>query len=876
MWLRQILVRRRLSSDLSEEIQQHLEEKVEELVAEGMPQEEAVYRARREFGNLTRIEEQGREVWAWPWIENRLADLSFAFRQMRREPLFSVVACLSLALGIGATAVMFSVLYSVLINPYPYKDAARIMHIHVFDQDAFLTDLLLSSSQFQRFQDARVLDGAIAMDEAPMSNTGDEIPESVLAGHLSANAFEFFGVPPLIGREFTPQDATDSSHPANVAVLSYRYWRKHFAGQPTAIGKTLRLNRENYTIIGVLPVRFAWWNCDVYTPLAYSADPDRTAMVFARIKPGIDLTVTQKDLQALIQELAKETPKHFPRELKVGLVPLNDIFVGSFAGTIYVLLGAVSLLLVIGCANVSILLLARGTSRTHELAVRAAIGGTRRRILAQLLTESVALAMTGGMVGVLLAVGGSRLIPRFLPEGTFPSEAAFGLSIPVLLASTILAVLSGIVFGALPAVRLSSPHLSELLQLGARRLTSNKGAKRSHDILVAGQVALTLVLLAAAGATVRSLRGLMHKPLGYDPHNVAWLTVPLRDGTYTDWQKRIRYYAQIREDVASIPGVQSAAIDYTFLPPLSLYRSSAQIRGRSNDDNQTVTIQQVSAEYFPTLRIGLLQGRLWTESETLRAEPLAIINETMARRYWPNGDSLGRMVHLDELRARTSWMLQSPRNDGWVQVVGVVSDTPNSGLRDPVLPTVYVPYTLVANDAFDVVVRTQGDPLSFVLSIREQIHRLDADQMTLEMTTAEERLNSEGLARERFVTAVFLALAVLGLSLGAIGLYSVTSYIVSRRTHEFGVRIALGADRTDVLRAVLQSILPTVLSGLASGMLINLAAGKLMEHWIDGNVRDPLMLVAVSIIAISVTTLASVRPATRAASIDPMDVLRTD
>jgi hypothetical protein len=263
MWLRQILVRRRLSSDLSEEIQQHLEEKVEELVAEGMPREEADYRARREFGNVTRIEEQGREVWAWPWIENRLADLSFAFRQMRREPLFSVVACLSLALGIGATTVMFSVVYSVLINPYPYKDAARIMHIHIFDQDAFLTDLLLSSSQFQRFQEARVLDGALAMDEAPMSNTGDEIPESVLAGHLSANAFEFFGVPPLIGREFTPQDATDSSHPANVAVLSYRYWRKHFAEQPTAIGKTLRLNRENYTIIGVLPARFAWWSCDV-------------------------------------------------------------------------------------------------------------------------------------------------------------------------------------------------------------------------------------------------------------------------------------------------------------------------------------------------------------------------------------------------------------------------------------------------------------------------------------------------------------------------------------------------------------------------------------------------------------------------------------
>ncbi|HKU24039.1 MAG TPA: ABC transporter permease, partial [Candidatus Sulfotelmatobacter sp.] len=368
MWLRQIFARSRQYNDLSDEIRQDLDEKVEELVAEGMAREEALYCARRQFGNVTLIEEQGREVWSWSWIENWLTDLSFAFRQMRRDPIFSLVCCLSLALGIGATTVMFTVVYSVLLNPYPYKNSDRIMHIHIFDKDAFLTDLLLSSSQFQRFQDSRVLDGAIAMDQAPMSETGGEFPESVMAGHLSANAFEFFGVPPLIGREFSPQDATDSLHPASVAVLSYHYWKKHFAGQRTAIGKTLQLNREKYTIIGVLPARFAWWDCDVYSPLVYSADPDRTAMVFARVKSGISRDVAQKELQAAIRELAKETPKHFPRELKVGLLPLNDIFVGSFAGTIYVLLGAVSILLVIGCANVSILLLARGRSRTHELA----------------------------------------------------------------------------------------------------------------------------------------------------------------------------------------------------------------------------------------------------------------------------------------------------------------------------------------------------------------------------------------------------------------------------------------------------------------------------------------------------------------------------
>ena len=874
-WLRQTFHRRRLSRNLAEEIQQHLEEKTEELIALGMTRQEAVHRARREFGNVVRIEERGREVWAWPWIENRLADLSFAFRQMRREPLFSLVSCLSLALGIGATTLMFSVVYSVLINPYPYKSADRIMHIHVFDKDAFLTDLLLSSSQFERFQNSRVLEGAIAMDEAPMSETGGDFPESVLAGHISANAFDFFGVPPLIGREFSAKDATDSSHPSHVAVISYQYWRKHFAGEPSVLGRVLQLNREDYTIIGVLPRRFAWWSCDVYTPLPYSTDPDRTVMVFARIKAGVSRSAAEKELQYSIQELAKETPKHFPRELKVGLVPLDDIFVGSFAGTIYVLLAAVALLLIIGCANVSILLLARGKSRTHELAVRAAIGGTRRRILSQLLTESVALSLTGGVIGVSLAIAGSGLIPRYLPDGTFPSEAAFGISIPVLLGSAALAVLSGIVFGVWPAIRVSTPQLNELLQTSNRTTTRNKGAKRSHEVLVAGQVALTLVLLAGAGATVRSLQGLMHRPLGYDPHHLAWVTIPLRDGTYTDWQKRIGYYDGVRNEVDSIPGIQSAAIAYTFLPPVSLYRTTAQIRG-SRVEDQPVTMQQVSPEYFSTLRMNLLHGRLWTQSETLHAAPLAIINATMARRYWPQGSALGQMVHLDELRPRTSWMLQAPRNDGWVQIVGVVSDTPNDGLNDPVLPTTYVPYSLVANDAFDVVVRTEGNPLSFVRAIRERIHKLDADQMTLEMRTAEERLDSEGLARERFIAELFVAFAVLGLALGSIGLYSVASYIVSRRRQEFGIRIALGARRTDVFKVVLRSIVPTVLAGITAGMLLDLVAARFVEHWIDGKVSDPLMLGTTAIVAGSATIFASLRPAYVGAHVEPMDVLRAE
>ena len=254
----------------------------------------------------------------------------------------------------------------------------------------------------------------------------------------------------------------------------------------------------------------------------------------------------------------------------------------------------------------------------------------------------------------------------------------------------------------------------------------------------------------------------MHAPLGYDPHNVAWITVPLRDGSYTNWQKRVTYYEQAREKVASIPGVTSVAIGYTFLPPVSLYRTSAEIGGRSSGESELVTMQQISPEFFSTLHITLLRGRLWTESETLHAARLAIINSTMAEHYWPHADPIGRLIHLDELKPRTTWMLEAPGNDGWVQVVGVAADTPNNGLREPVSPTVYVPYTLIANDAFDLIVKTQGNPFAFVRSIREQVHQLDGDQMVSEMTTAEQRLDSEGWSRERFVAALFVSFAFLG------------------------------------------------------------------------------------------------------------------
>ena len=874
-WWRRLLTARRMDQELDAEVRFHFDLLVAEKVRSGLSEDEALRRTRLEFGGLEKVKENCRESRGTMWVDSVLQDIRFGSRQFQSHPSVSLVAVLSLALGIGATTIVFSVIYGVLINPYPYKGADRMVHVHVLDKTAFLSDLLLSSVQFQQFKNDPVLDGAIAVDKETMA-TGGDLPESVSAGYLSSNAFAVFGVPPVLGREFSEVDTQDALHPVNVVVLGYPYWKTHYGGSTDVIGKTLELDHAKYTIIGVLPKRFAWWpSSDLYIPLKFSPDPNRTAMVFVRIRRGVTYPAAQAELQASINELAKQTPERFPRDFKIKLVPLNDIFVGPFAGTLFVLLGAVGLLLVIGCANVSILLLARGVSRQHELAVRAAIGASRMRIVRQLLTETVALSLAGGTLGIALAYAGVGMVARLLPSHTFPGEASFEVNLPVLFFATSIAIVTGILFGLWPAVHFSSPQLSPVLQASSRKLAGAVGSMRTHRVLIAGQVSLILVLMAGAGAAVRSLDQLIHAPLGYDPSNVGCITIDLRDGAYTRWEHRVTYYDQIRQKVNRTPGILSVAIAQTFLPPISRYTTGAEIRGSMND-SAMVTLQQVSSEFFPTLRIPLLSGRMWSEYETLHGAHVAVINLAMANHYWPNRDAIGKMIHLDALGSQTTWALSAPGNDGWVQVSGVVGDTPNNGLRDPVSPAIYVPYTLALSDGIGLVMRTRGDPLKYIRTIREEIQTLDTDQTISEVTTAEQRLDSEALSGERFIATVFLSFALLGLALGAVGLYSVVSYVVSQRAHEFAIRMALGAKPAQVIRIVVRSFASALGFGACTGLAASVALNKLLAHWTDGNVRDPLMLSAVILIFLSVVIVSSLIPARRAAGIDPMQVLRTE
>jgi predicted permease len=877
-WLLRLASRRRLYRELAEEIQGHLDEKVEDLMEGGLSRAEAVSAARRAFGNVTAIEERGLEVWGWPWLETCWADVRYACRRLRHSPTFTLVSVLSIALGIGATTAVFSVIHAVLIDPYPYRDADRLVHLHVFNQGTFVFDLPLSDRQFDAFQGSSIVDGAMAMDTEGMSATGGSLPEPVNAGYLSLNAFGFLGVPPLFGRAFTPEDVINPLDPKRVAVLSYAYWHRHYRGRSDVLGHVLRLDDRDYDIIGVMPRRFAWWDCDVYLPLAHSSDPGRLASVFARLKPGMSDAMAEPALQSLIETLARERPDRLPPQFRIHLVHMKEIAAGPWAGTLLALWGAVGLLLVIGCANVSILLLARGSTATPELALRAAIGASRSRLVRQLFTESIVTSSAGGLLGMLLAWGGIGLVPRLLPEGTFPTESIIRFSTAVLLFSAAVAVLTSVLFGLWPALSLSHPELNQIGHIRSRKAAGRIATRRSHNLLIAGQVALTVVLLAGAGATIRAFSALVHTGFDYDPHDVSSVRVDLRDGTYTQWDQRVSYLDQVRRRVASSLGVTSVAISLSDLPPATPFHSSVmESPGVGVEERQTaVLLNEISAEYFPALRIPLLRGRMWTESETRQAAHVAVINRSMATRYWPDRDPTRLWIHLRDLRATTTWARASPRNDGWVQIVGVAADTPNNGLQSPAVPAMYIPYTLVTSDSFRLIVRSSENLGAVVRTVAEQIHTIDPDQPVTQAQTADAALNAELWARGGFPAALFGIFALLALLLAAAGLYSGVSYVVTQRTHEFGVRMALGAPRIAIVRMVLMWAAPTMLAGLVTGLVVCEVLHDVLGRWAQGSTRDPFVLASLVVLLVGVTTLAALIPACRAAWVNPMNALRAE
>ncbi len=804
------------------------------------------------------------------------ADFRFAFRQFGTHRISTVIAVASLAMGIGGSTSVFSIINGVLLNPFPYYGADRMITLRVTDTagyNGFSNYLLLSALQFQDIRKSPVLDGAIATDSWDMAITGEDLPQAVHVGKISANAFEYFGVPPVIGCEFVAGDGTFGHEPQRVAVLSHRFWQGHYGGSPAAVGTIIQLDHENYTIIGVVPPRFEWFHSDLYIPLLLADDPDRVEIVDARLKPGVSIERATAALTPLIQAFEKESPKHFPRQPGLQIRKLNAATEDRYQRTFALISCAVMVLLAVGSTNVALLLLARATGRQQEFSIRAALGASRARLIRQLASEAILLAAAGCLAGVGLAQVFVPQIVRGLPDNSFPNAASIHVNGTVLLFAVAVSLSTGLICGIWPALRSSRAGIADAMQAQSTRTSGARSSRRLEASLIAAQAALTVVLLAAAGASMRTFLHLYETPLGYDPKNLLTVALQFPDGTHLELEERQRFYADVRERIAHIPGVKSAAIYPFGFPPRAQFFRRLELFDRPAGVLNVAT-NPVGREFFQTLRIPILQGTVWSEEEAERPAHVAVVNEAFVHRYWPVGDVVGRRLRLPDFTAFTSWMLAHPGSNDWLRVLGVVGNTPNDGLAKPALPAVYLPYSLVLGDSFNLAVRTAGSPLSLAHAIREAVHSADAGQPVNEIRTAEEILADEGWATERFVAELFAVFSGLALALAAIGLYSVISVVVAQQHLELGIRIALGSPRRSVLLRVLSVGTRAVVAGLAAGVASCLLLNGVFRNWTGGNIYDPVVILPVSGLLLFTSMVASFWPAWRATTIDPIAVLR--
>src|SRR5580692_8516276 len=807
-----------------------------------------------------------------------LQDLRFALRQLVRNPGFSLTSILSLTLGIAATVAVYSILYDAVLHPWPYAGIERICDVWLTDNSGREGTWGLTGPQIRQLGQTHAVEDVVASNYTSQTVTGSDVPDGATVVEMTGSHFQFLGLSPLLGRYFIPADAPDGKDPQPVAVLGYKFWQRHYRGDPSVVGRTIQLNHKSYTILGVMPVRFTWRDGEVYTPLKMASDQLHRYSPQIKLKPGVTMAAAAAEFRPLYQQFDHQTPNIFPKRYKLSVRGLADTYTRDLKKTMYLLFGAVALLLAIGCGNVSILLLARGTARQHEFAVRSAVGASGFRIVRQLLTESLLLSLAGAGLGVFVAYRAIGFIVPRLPDHSYPYEADFHINLAVLFFSVGLAVLSGIIFGLFPALQSARPEISQVMQAGTQRLTGSVKGRRLHTALIAGQIALTLLLMTAAGAAIQGFIRMNTTPLGYEPQHVMSVVIPIGEDAHRTWADRARFFTELRDKIAAMPGVLSAGVSTNATPPNSGWRLPVEILGKSASQLQEAHVEFVGSEYFATLRIPFLNGRLWDQSEIARGATLVLVNQAFVRHYLSGGDALGHAVRLPQFATLPPWALAANGAAGWLQIIGVVGDSLDDGLDKPAAPAVYAPYTLVTAQFTQILVRTQGEPLAMLNSIKQKIASIDPDQQTADnIRDLEGWIQREPeYARARLISILFGAFSILGLTLAAVGLYSVVSYTVLQRTSELGVRVALGARRRDVLRLVALSAGTSVGLGIAAGLALSFGLNRLIVRWIESGTRDPILVLGASGLLILVAALACMVPARRALAIDPMEALRCE
>jgi len=866
--------RRKPVDDLAEEIHLHLAMEEQENLESGMPPEEAHYAALRRLGNVTLAEERSREMWGWNSVETLWQDVRSGLRMLRKNPGFTAVAVLTLALGIGANTAIFSLVDAVLLHSLPYQKPAQLVAIGAIDpqgeKDAVSPgDFADWSEQAHAFQE---LAAYKQMEFHTLAGAGE--PDEVWASPVSSNLFHLLGVNVILGRTFAANES-------QAVVLSHQYWRSHFSLDPKITGKTLALDGKPYTVVGIAPSDFEFPhpNTQMWTLLTLSAADqnnreDHTLSVIARLQGGVTAKEAQAEMDTLARRLGIEYPKT-NAGWRAPVEPFRGRDIGDvLRAAIFTLLGAVAFVLMIVCANVASMLLARGAARRGEMAIRAALGAGRWRLIRQLLVESLMLAGAASVAGLALAFWGLDTIVSLVPKYNLVETQAvhrIAINLPVLGFTVALSLLTGIVVGMLPALRVSKLNLSESLKESGRTSGTSTRRYALQRALVVSEVALALVLLVGAGLMIQSFERLQAAPMGFNPDHVLTVRVPLAKYRYSPGPQSVNFYRGVQERIEAIPGVKSVGMANNL--PFTGFHTSGVIplpgnSSRGPGGTLTFTMRSVSPGYFRAMGIRLQEGRDFTlaDSES-NARCVRIVNQAMAQQYWPGEDAVGQQLY------------GACPKDVPALIVGVVADSKQNSVDSPVEPELYEPYAQhpsFATFLVTFVIRTASSPLDVAAAVRDAVWEVDQDQPVIQMRTMQEVI-SESIWQQHFAASALGIFGTFALLLAGVGIYGVLSYSVSRRTHEIGIRSALGATRGDVLRLVVGEGMLLALIGVAAGILAALGLTRLIASLLFGvRPRDPLTFVALSLLLVGVALLAVYIPARRAARIDPMVALRVE
>ncbi|HXD33776.1 MAG TPA: ABC transporter permease [Pyrinomonadaceae bacterium] len=810
-------------------------------------------------------------------MEGLIREIRYAIRGLLKQPVFTAIAVITLALGIGANTAMFSVINAVLLRPLPYHEPHRLVTIWEESPQRGMYEVPVSFANLRDWVDQNhTFDQISAYTFTNLNLTGAGEPARLSTVRSSANLFSLVGATPLLGRAFLPEEDKEGAN--RVVILGHGLWQSRFGSDTRIIGQSLTLNNQSYTVVGVMspgfqfPVGFGYMgkvlneSIDLYVPIAAtsqeSARGSYSFFSLGRLKPGVTIDQARADMTAIESRLEQQYPDG-NSGVGISLVPTQEQTVKEIRPALLVLLGAVAFLLLIACANIANLLLARAASRQKEMSIRAALGASRRRVLRMLLTESLILSLAGGCLGLLLAFWGTQALMALAPDN-IPRMNEVGVDARVFGFTLAVSLITGIVFGLIPALHAAKPDLNAALKEGSKGSMGSPAGKRTRSLLVTVEVALSLVLLIGAGLMIKSFLRLQQMNLGFNPDHVLSVSLSLSRSRYSEDRQQAAFFQEALERLKSLPGIRSAGATTGLPLTLQLSGSDFRIEGQPEPEagkEMIINTRSVSPGYFETLGISLIKGRDFDNRDKSDAPGAAIINHDLARIYFSNEDPIGKRITFDD-------------GQSWMSIVGIIGDVKQLGLDSSAKPEVYFPYLQVASPSMSIVVRTASDPLGLAAAVKSQIRMVDKDLPINEAKTMQQLL-ADSLSGRRFNMLLLTVFAMVALVLAIVGIYGVMSYTVTQRTHEIGLRVAIGAQPGDVFRMVIGQGMKLALIGVAFGLVGAFGLTRLMTTMLFGvEPTDPVTFAGIAVLLTSVALVACYLPGRRAMKVDPLVALR--